>query len=60
VRRIFFSFTFWSLTLFWITLLFIGISSGRQVIEQKLVDKLIEEQKTDPKVLTTLAEEEQS
>jgi len=60
VRQIFFSFTFWSVSLFWITLLMISISAGRQVVEQKLLAQLKEENKADSKVLVSLPEEEQS
>ncbi|MFM7857337.1 MAG: hypothetical protein ACKO96_36825 [Flammeovirgaceae bacterium] len=60
VRQIFFSFTFWSVSLFWITLLMISISAGRQVVEQKLVAQLKEQNKADSKALVSLSEEEQS
>ena len=38
----------------------ISVSSGRQVVEQKLVAQLKEENKADKKVLTSLPEEDQS
>ena len=41
VRQIFFSFAFWSVTLLWLTFVYIGISAGRQVVEQKMVEELI-------------------
>jgi len=38
----------------------ISISAGRQVVEQKLVAQLKEENKADSKVLASLSEEDQS
>ena len=60
VRQIFFSFTFWSVTLFWLTLLFIGISAGRQVVENKIEEDILEQNKKDRNLPTTIPEEDQS
>lgn len=58
VRMAFFYFSFWSVVLLWWYLLMVGLSAGRQVVEQKLTAKLVEQAKTDPKVSTSLPEEE--
>ena len=60
VRQIFFSFTFWSVTLFWLTLLFIGRSAGRQVVENKIEEDILEQNKKDRNLPTTIPEEDQS
>ena len=58
VRQIFFSFTFWSVTLLWLTLLHIGLSAGRQVVEKKMVAELVKQNSIDTKVLTQIPEED--
>ena len=48
------------MTLFWLTLLFIGISAGRQVVENKIEEDLLEQNKKDSNLPTTIPEEDQS
>ena len=60
VRMAFFYFSFWSVVLLWWYLLMVGLSAGRQVVEQKLTAKLVEQAKSDPKVSPSLPEEEKS
>ena len=46
------------MTLFWLTLLYIGIAAGRQVVEKKIEEDLLLQNKIDSTVSTKIPEED--